>query len=572
MVSIRNLKKMTPHLILVAVLWAATLFAYWNSFGVPFQFDDFDFVRNNQAIRHLDQLGAIWAFTSTRFLTFLTFALNYHVHGISVFGYHLVNFLIHLMAVTGVYSFALLFFRLDDGPVKDPIADYGAAFLVAVLFATHPLQTEAVTYISQRPASMMGCCYIWALTLYLASSVASASSEKSRARIFFCASLVFALMAMYSKQSAVTLPAAILLLELCRFGLDKASWKSKLTRSLPFFLVAALVPLTVFCFVDVEHRDNVAQYNLLPSYWLHAWTEIGVLKKYLALLLWPVGQNIDHDILLHRNFWDPEILFSLALHIALAVTAVRCRRKNAAISFGILFFYLALFVESFLVKLPDRMVEHRLYLPSVGIFLAFAGWARDLARQWAPALRESSRAKVVAWLSLALLALPLGVLTRARNEVWGNEETLWYDSVRKSPGKPRPLVNLSRIFYRQGRCQTALDALHVAVVNAPSYYTAHSLLGLCLVRVGRFDDAIPEFTQALSLSAELGTHYYGVREESYFGLAQAYAGKGDTERALINYRKSIESGPAYQAAAAQAIDNLIAKSRQTLTRTPARKP
>ena len=117
----RTLKKFLPHLILVAVLWTASLLAYWNSFDVPFQFDDFDFVANNLSIRHLGNLGAIWNFTSTRFLTFLTFALNYHVNGTSVFGYHAVNFCIHLVAVTGVYVFALLFFRLDGEPVEDPL-------------------------------------------------------------------------------------------------------------------------------------------------------------------------------------------------------------------------------------------------------------------------------------------------------------------------------------------------------------------------------------------------------------------------------------------------------------------
>ena len=160
---------------------------------------------------------------------------------------------------------------------------------------------------------------------------------------------------MYSKQSAFSLPGAILLLEIFRIGLNKANLKAKLIRGLPFLFVAALVPLTVFCFVDVEHRDNVVQHGLLPSYWLHAWTEIGVLKKYLALLIWPIGQNIDHDALIHPYFWDAEILFSLGLHTALISTAVRCRKKNAAISFGILFFYLGLFVESFLVELPDRI-------------------------------------------------------------------------------------------------------------------------------------------------------------------------------------------------------------------------
>ena len=108
----------------------------------------------------------------------------------------------------------------------------------------------------------------------------------------------------------------------------------------------------------------------------------------------------------------------------------------------------------------------------------------------------------------------------------------------------------------------------MAVVNAPTYYTAHALLGLCLVKVGRFDDAIPEFNLALSLSAEVGTKYYGVREESFFGLGEAYAGKGDEESALRYYRKSIEAGPAYEVAATQAISRLLDKRN----RVPASKP
>ena len=550
-----------PHGIFVAALWAVSFLVYWNSFDVPFQFDDFDFVRNNESIRNLDP-ATIWSFHSTRFLTFVSFALNYRVHGISVFGFHVVNFFIHLVAVATVYFFALLFFRLDVDLKKDSVADYGAAFVVALLFASHPLQTEAVTYISQRPASLMACFYILALTFYLASSIWRERGDTFRSRLFLACAFVFAVMAMFSKQSAITLPGAIVLLEACRFGVNKTNWKQKLLRSLPFFLAASLVPLTALLFADVERADNLLQSALLPSYWEHAWTEIGVLKNYLALLVWPVGQNIDHDILLHKSFWDPEILFSLGLHVVFLISAVRCRKKNPAICFGIIFYYLALSVESFLVRLPDRMVEHRLYLPSLGIFLAFAGWARDTAREWEPALRTQPRAKRAAWLGLALLALPLGILTHERNEIWRNDESLWWDSVSKAPGKPRPLVNLSRIFYRHGQCEKAIEPLHVAAVNAPSYYTAHRLLGLCLVRLGHFDAAITELNTALSLSAELGTAFNSVREEAYFGLAEAHAGKGDAKAALKYYRECVEAGPAYYVPSFEGMGRILAKSHE----------
>jgi len=154
-----NLKKLyTQHRVTVftfVLISALGTIIYFKSFFSGFEFDDHVFVINNPAIRDLFNLKLIWDGFNTRFLTGLTFAFNYKVAKLSVFGYHLFNLVVHITTSFLVYNLVLTIFKTPCGS-KLSFSDNAAsiALFSSLIFLAHPIQTQAVTYISQRAASM----------------------------------------------------------------------------------------------------------------------------------------------------------------------------------------------------------------------------------------------------------------------------------------------------------------------------------------------------------------------------------------------------------------------------------
>src|SRR3989338_987408 len=124
---------------------------YLNSFGVEFQFDDVPVITKNYLIRHLTDAGRLFFYDPTRFLTHLSFALNYHFHGPNPFYFHLVNLVLHIICAVLVFCIvrSTLLIR-SHHTTKDSSAVFPAAFFCSLIFLVHPIQTEAVTYIAQR--------------------------------------------------------------------------------------------------------------------------------------------------------------------------------------------------------------------------------------------------------------------------------------------------------------------------------------------------------------------------------------------------------------------------------------
>jgi hypothetical protein len=198
--------------IALAVIVAA---AYWPSFSVPFYLDDYHNIVENPRLHDVTNWQAIWEFAPQRFIGSLTLAFNYALHGPAVWGYHLGNALFHLIA-----GFAL--WALLAAIVRSPAVDKGASpwllwlpLIGAAIFLLHPLQTQAVTYIVQRYASLVAM-------FYLASLAAYAWGRLHGSRTLLLAALVLATLAVFTKQNAVTVFPALLLTELLFFrSLDR---------------------------------------------------------------------------------------------------------------------------------------------------------------------------------------------------------------------------------------------------------------------------------------------------------------------------------------------------------------
>ncbi len=497
-----------PRAVPVAAVALVAAAGYLGSLGGGFVFDDLRHIQQNALIRDLgNYLGssAGYAAMPNRYLGYLTFALNYRLAGLDVAWFRAVNVAIHSANAMLVYALVTLAFRAPGLAGSALARSSGAvAFTAAALFGAHPLQTEAVTYVVQRFTSLVALFYLGAVVLYARWRLQGQDPGRSRAAraVSYLPVLAAAALATKTKESAFTLPFAAALLEALLLA---GPLRPRLAGLLPLLATALLIPLGLLASPALPGLGNVevtGQGALTPREYLI--TQITVLPAYLRLLLLPLGQNVDHDHPVHRSLLEPSVALSLALLLALGGIAVKLasvagrdpERDPALrlVGFGILWFFVAISVESSLVPLADVMVERRAYLPSVGLFVAASAAGALLLRRAVPA-------GWARWLvaSSVVLAVALAAATWARNAVWKDEISLWADAAARSPRKPRPHLNLGVASYERGRVDDAIREFQVVLQLQPDLADAHTNLGIAYLAKGLRAEGVQEMMLGASL-------------------------------------------------------------------------
>ncbi|HOW59277.1 MAG TPA: hypothetical protein PLO78_06090 [Candidatus Omnitrophota bacterium] len=434
--------------ILLIVLFGIAV--YSNTLIVPFHLDDFHYILTNYPIVHSPlNLGLIWDFTHARFITAFSFALQYAFASENTWSYHLINLLIHLLASLAVFETTRMILRTPAMQDRLPSSQQNAFSLItALFFAVHPLQTQAVTYIVQRTATLATLFYITALLMYL-----KARLEQKRFYIF---SLVFTGLAMLTKEISFTIPFMILLADFCFFPLSqKESLTKKFFRWLPFAVLLPVIPIFFSGKFILPFFHPETMTNILPkadtdmSRWDYLLTQFRVLRTYLRLLLLPIHQCVSHGYLPSVFPGDPDTWSALLLLGSIFLFAIALFKKEPLLAFGILWFFLTLSVESSIIPIRDVIFEHRLYLPMFGftLFLSFALWA---------IIRSATR-----FLAIALLIiLVFSFLTYSRNEFWRSPFALWGNDLKESSEKILPHVALGEAYAGEGIKNDRLALMH----------------------------------------------------------------------------------------------------------------
>ena len=513
----RNARLLAP----AAIVLAGAL-AYGSAFPGAFVFDDAPNVsRNRRLDRPSDFLpgGPGWSAQPNRAVTFSTFAIDRAIAGNDPGFHRAVNLAIHVGGALLVLALVLTAFRAPRlrGSALAPQA-WGVGLAAGLLFVTHPIQTQAVTYVVQRLASLATLFYLLAAVLYVRWRIARDGGAVGwRPWLAFSGSLLATLLAMRSKEIAFTLPVALLLLEAVLFD---GPWRRRLLGLAPFLATMALIPATLLLSSapvtafqqDVIEPTRVQTDVARLDYLL---TQFTVIARYLGLLVLPVGQTVDHDVALRTSLADPAVLGSAALLLALAAAAVgllvrasprRARPLDPAVrlaALGIAWFFLALSVESSLIPIVDLMYEHRVYLPFAGLSISAATMLALGFRRVAP---ERTAALTVA--AGLLLAAILGVATWRRNHAWSSEVALWTDAVEKTPRKARPRHNLGVALNALGRRAEAMALLQEAVRLDPGYAQGHESLGVALSDAGRPVEAEAHFRRAIELDPKAAAPWY----------------------------------------------------------------
>jgi hypothetical protein len=393
-----------------ALLFAASVLAYLPSLLGPFQFDDYNVIVDYPTV-HSFGLLAERAGAGVRAVLKASYALNWALDP-HPSGFHLVNILLHA-------GNAVLLFQIGQRLIRGQDRN-SAAFVAAVLFALHPMQTEAVTYVSGRSSSLMATFYLAAFLAYLAG------------RAWPVSALLFVL-ALATRETAVTLPAALLLVELCR----GTPWREIARRQAAHWLIlgaaGAVILLTprYFQLVAYGFRERGLAENLL--------SQIGAVSYLLWHLLTLQGLNID-PALPTLTQWTPGLAFQCLLLLSLLGIGIANLRRRPGLAFGILWFFLQLAPTNSIVPRLDVVNDRQLYLACWGLFFAVATQiaSLDLPK---PAIRA---------LTLGVVALVLAA-NLSRQLDYRDEITLWQAAVREAPWNARAHNNLGYAYYRAGR-------------------------------------------------------------------------------------------------------------------------
>ncbi len=489
--------------VLLALVLVSTVLVYVPAIDGEFVFDDLTILIDPLVVNPLAAKPSQWLL-AVRPVTSLTFALNQLAGGLDTRGWHLVNVAIHLGAVVLAFLFARAI--LARAGLSRP---EGPALAAAALFALHPLQTESVAYIVQRAEPLASVLFLAGFLLFLARDRAA---QPLRRHALLAGATAAHALGLGAKAIVATLPAAWLLSAALLPGpeeLDVPAWR-RVWRRVPATLPAWALTAAAAAHQIAGTANTASAGYAIPGLSVREYvaTELRVIPTYLRLLAWPSGQCVDWPFPVSHSLLEPAVLASAALLTAIAgaaiAGAVLSRGQTGegpaavrAASFGALFFLLVLSPSSSVVPLLDPLAEHRVYLPSLGIFLAASAVGAAVIGRLAPA----HRALVGAAVAAALLA-GAGFATARRGEVWRSSLSLWSDAAEKAPGKARVQLALGHAYHSAGLPELALThyrrgrELRGDRSVQPEIILPHIVSAL--LSLERFDEARAEMNDALA--------------------------------------------------------------------------
>ena len=499
-------RKALPYIL--AFFIALMIFSsYLNTFTSPPYLDDFhSFIYEKSLYLPSISLSSILSlyqskFGLTRFLPVVTLALNNSLGHSNLIYFHAVNLLIHLLAFFAVFwLIRQLLAAGKDGDAERPLFEMANFFplCAAAIWALSPVQTSAVTYLVQRMASMQALFFTLSVACFIKARLLSAKKTRSAGVFYFLCTLT-AVCSFLSKENSAVLPVALALTDIWFFDsawmkkawtvCRKTGWKVRVTAA------AALLSSSFYAFTVVLPKllSGYAgrDFNLVER----LLTQGRVVVWYMSLLLWPDPARLSmaHDPQISTSLFSPlTTLPSLLLIAALIFLAIRFRRRFPVITYGIVWFFLNLVIESTIIPL-ELVFEHRLYLPSIGFYVSVAALLVTLFRRAAHRLSEAEFAKA-ACSSLLIGAACLAVLTCFRNGVWEDKITIHYDTVTKAPNSARASADYANTLSEVGRYEEAVKyaekALELGRKGCEANVLAQNSLTVALIKLGKIDEAI----------------------------------------------------------------------------------
>ena len=520
--------KLSNYLKSYLIIILIGIFSYSNSLHSPFQFDGVIYIQKNDSLKSLDAFFKKHDVTnySNRFVSGLTLTFNFWLGNLDTFGFHLLNLLIHLsvcvliFVVTGTLSKS---FRNKDQLLKN---NFNLPLLAAILFSAHPVFTQTVSYLVNRSALLSTFFYLFSFYSFICALQAYFSKPKTPFRrlkylVLFTLSLGLMVLGIGSKLTAISLPLVMTTYYIAiqyranegAFSIIRREKKLLLIFLTP--LIAILIQRAFFTKRGLFHiadegsfTINRLDYVLSQIKWLSFY--------YFKLIALPFNQNIDPDMKLIESILDPKLLIGI-LFLGAVLYVSRNFQKMAI--FGIAWFIIALSPESSFIPLVDIVTEHRLYLPCIGLAIALC------------AISIQRRA-----FTILIFLIPIFVInTINRNSDWVSEYALWSDSVRKSPEKARPHLNMARALSLMGQNKEAIPHYQKTIKLRPRYFEAYHNLGVSFSMIGECKNSLEPFENALMLHPK--------QIETVLSLANCHKTLKNYEKSAMYLQKAIRLKP-----------------------------
>lgn len=512
--------------VIAGVLLAiAALLAYANSFAVPLIFDDWVTIQHNPKLR---QLWPIWEVfqppeysgVGGRPVANLVFVLNYALTGESMAGFHFFNLVLHLAAGLTLFGVVRRTLARGDWLRERAREATWVAAAVAAWWTLQPVQTQSVTYVSQRTEVLMGLFYFLTLYGFVRATEAGAGNGWRIVSMVCCAA------GMASKEGMATAPVMVFLYDVAFVA---GSWREAWSRRWRFHL-SLCASWILLALLLGGLRGRGVGFGLGLDAFSYLLIECGAVLRYLTLGLWPWPLVFDYGTDLGGigvTQWA-----SAAVLVALGGATLWAWGRKPAWGFVGAWFFVTLAPTSSIVPIPLQPIsENRVYVP-----LAAVATATALGLYGALGRRSG-------WV-LGAAAVALGALTLARNRDYRSEVSIWSDTVAKRPDSSRAYNNLGHAFQAVGKLPEARAAHEKAIQLRPTYGEAHANLAAVLGRMGQVDGAIAYSRRATELEPK--------NANAFYNLGIGLRTKGQHAEAIQAFQTAI----ALKADYAEAHDNL----------------
>jgi Tfp pilus assembly protein PilF len=513
----------------ILVLLLISFAVYFNALSGDFVYDDNMQIVDNPWIRNIRNIPnifsrSVWSFqpgvtTSNYYrpLMHVVYMLNYHVFGLKAWGFHLINILFHCGASVLVF---LILRKLLTGYKAIKSSTYlSAPFIAAALFASHPIHTEAVTWIAGLPDVAFTFFYLLSLYFYI-------RAEAVRSLKYLFSVACFAVAAFF-KEPALTLPVVLFAYDYL-FRRERIRFSDYLTRYVTYFLIVVgylalrIHALGGFAPVKGHAALSVYQYaiNVFPLF-----------IRYMGKLFVPLNLNVAYVLQPIDSLLQLKAVLCLMGTVAFVVLFPIFFKKNKIVFFGLVLVAVPLLPVLYIPNLgPSIFAERYLYLPSVGYALlvsTFLLWAKQ---------KMPRSTGGITLLFLVLWGL-FSVGTIMRNTVWHDSLTLWTDTVKKSPDSEIAHNYLGVLFKSQGQPDKAMTEFQTALRLNPDFAEAHYDLGNLYKSQGQPDKAIAEFQAALRLKPDYA--------EAHNNLGIVYNSQGQPDKAMVEFQTAVRLIPDY---------------------------
>jgi tetratricopeptide (TPR) repeat protein len=576
--------------IIIALL---SFIAFSNTLNNDFIWDDQKVLLENENIRSLDGSHLKDFFTSSEAYNFakgqnyrpialLSFAIIYKTLGPGPSGFHLVNVLIHTL--NSVLVFFLVYLVLTTTATKDsaprvegenePISIFTAyllpAFITGLLFATHPIHTEAVGWCKQLEDLLALFFMLSTFYLYIKSR-AKAKASQSTVTVYYVLSIFFFVIALFSKEMAVTLPLILLVYDLTLGDEFEIGKKGKGTYDLQFFLhhLIRYIPYWLLTVLYLVARTLVLKQVAEDEFLIVGGIALTGIPKffaivkgiayYIKLLVFPVNLSADYLTFPVSLSIDWQVVLSLSVLTTIFVAAAVLYKYSRVVTFSILWFFITLLPVSNIINLRILIAERFLYIPSLGFCLFVA-----LGLVWIyKSCPEGEKIVIVALIAIVTFYT---VGTIQRNRVWKSGYTFWSNVIEKYPDNARARYNMGAAYFNRKQFKKSINEYQEAINLDPNFLEAHYRAGDVYERLERYDDAINEYRLVLAIGPDspvvhndLGLLLYKRGEydeaishykralmknpnssDAHFNLANVYRKKGLTEKAIHEYKEVLK--------------------------------